>query len=162
MDLKRFEEAKTLCESEKTQTLITQLNPEERYSYYFSYGNILGTLGRIAEMDQAMTIALTIAAEDLGDLHKCEATWKWLLHWGDLHHQWQYLLDQGKLAHQFGVDNGSYTLQQLAGEAAFFALRGLGQREAAQQGAEKILKRYQSAHSLEKVNEWQVLLQSVP
>ncbi|MDX2242991.1 MAG: hypothetical protein NW224_20110 [Leptolyngbyaceae cyanobacterium bins.302] len=138
MDLGRYDEAKTLCENEQMQeALLEQLNMAGLFDYYFSYGNTLGHLGLTPEMDRAMTAALTLAADELGDMERCEQVWKWILRWGREHQQWDYLLEQCKLAHQFGINNESYLLQQLAGEAAFYAMRGLDRREEAKQGIQK-------------------------
>ena len=162
IDLKRYEDAKGLCESQRMrEAYADQLDMDHLYDYYFCYANVLGRLGQIPEMDRQMTIAMKIAAEHLSDLEKCERTWKSLLDWGRNHQDWQYLLEQSTASYQFGANNGSLYLQWIAGESAFYALRGLGRNEEAKRGAQKILQRYQDAGSPEKVAEWRSLLESV-
>lgn len=160
--LKRYEEAKTLCESNRmVEIYLDQLDMNALYDYFFLYGNVLGHLGQVAEMDRQMTIALKIASEHLGSLEKCELALKSLLDYGKANQSWDYLLEQSQYAHRFGINNGSLLLQWIAGESAFYALRGLGRVREARQGAEKILKRYEDANQAEKVAEWKQLLQSV-
>ena len=160
--LQRYEDAKALCEDQQMrETYVGQLETEGIYAYYFCYANILGALGQLPAMNQAMSAAIELALEPLKDLAKGEQAWKYRLQWEKTHQRWQDLLEQSKAAHQFGVTNSSIALQLLAGEATFHALRGLGRNEEAKRGAEKILQRYRAAAMPAKIHKWEQLLQSV-
>ncbi|MEO1209589.1 MAG: hypothetical protein AAFX78_08610 [Cyanobacteria bacterium J06638_20] len=162
IDLQRFEEAKTLCESSQMRDVYAdQLSTPSLYEYCFAYANILGTLGQVAEMNEQIVVAINIAVEHLEDLKRCERAFKLSLIHGKENQAWPYLLEQSHIAYQFGSNNRSFYLQLIAGEFAFFALRGLGQKERARRGAEKIIERYRQADVPNKVHEWEGLLASV-
>lgn len=162
IDLQRFEEAKAICESSKMRdAYVEQLSPPSLYEYHLAYANVLGRLGHLAEMNEQVVAAINLAAEKLGDLKRCERAFKLSFIHAQAHHAWPYLLEQSRIAHQFGMSNRSFYLQLIAGEFAFFALRGLGQKEEARRGAAKIIERYQQAGVPDKVREWEDLLASV-
>lgn len=160
--LGRFEEAISIFESQRMQeAYLEQLTVEQSYDYHFLYALALGNLRQLTQMHQKAMIALESAAEHIGSLEKCEQVWELLLRFGKQSEDWEYVLQQSKAAHQFGMNNESIYLQWIAGESTFYALRGLGRKEEARRGAQKILQRYKAAEALEKVQEWETLLESV-
>lgn len=162
MDLGRFHDARKVMESSTMQTYITQFDFETLYEYFFSFGNILGNLGDIEQMDDRMTRALGIAAEQLGDLRKCQSCWYYIMHWGKTHEQWEYLEQQCVGAHMFGRDNGSVYLQTKALEFGCYAYRGLGKKEKAKQGAEVVLERLRGSDTgNDVISEWESFLDSI-
>jgi tetratricopeptide (TPR) repeat protein len=162
MDLERFSEARRVFESEHMQAFLTQFDYDNLYEYFFSYGNVLGNLGDVDQMDEMLSRALGIAAEHLGDLRKCESCWYYIMYWGKSAGKWQYLEEQCVGAHMFGRDNGSVFLQTKALEFGCHAYRGLGKVQKARQGAGVVLERLRgSKEKAETIAEWESFLASV-
>jgi tetratricopeptide (TPR) repeat protein len=162
MDLGRYKEACKVFECDIVQATLGQFNNETLYDYFFSYGNTLGNLGDIAKMDKAMTKALKVASETLGDLKRCEQCWYWLLFWAKKAEKWEFLEAQCVSAHQFGVNNGSIWLQLKAGEFGCYAYRGLGKLDKAERGARMTIQRYKDAKvTPAKIKEWEDLLSDI-
>lgn len=162
MDLERYEETRQLFESDILRAALGQFNKETLYDYFFSYGNVLGYLGLIEEMGNAMTKALNIAAEELDDLKRCENVWYWIMYCAKEHGEWKYLEEQCINAHKFGVKNESHYLQHIAGQFGCYAYRGLGKIDEARRGAEVILGRMRAAKAAkENIKEWEDFLESL-
>ncbi len=162
MDLKRYDKARTIFESKLVEAALGQFNKATLYDYSFSYGNTLGFLGAIREMNEVMGKALQIAFQELDDLKLCEDTWYWRMYWAKEHQQWAYLEEQCINAHKFGVRNKSIVLQIRAGEFGCYAYRGFGKIEKAKRGAKIIIKRYKDAKADAKIiKEWEDFLLSL-
>ncbi|MBU1076332.1 MAG: tetratricopeptide repeat protein [Spirochaetes bacterium] len=162
MDLKRYEEARNLFESDIMKATLGQFDTETLYFYFFSFANTLGNLGEIKEMDKNMSKALNIAAEELGDVKKCEDAWYWLLFWAKEHKEWKYLEEQAISAHKFGVNSKSSFLQNLAGEFGCYAEKGLGKIDKSKKGAEQIIARLKEAKAdKKKIKVWEDFLKSL-
>lgn len=167
-DAQRFEqlelhdEARKAYEDPRLRSLQATLGPKERYSYAFHYANVLGRLGELRAMDQWLTRALTVAAEELQDLERCKHVWYWLLHWCRERGDWAFLEAQCQAAQRFGVEAGSASIQQMAAEFSAHADLGLGRRERARYGAERILARLEAIGAdPERLAEWQAFLESL-
>jgi tetratricopeptide (TPR) repeat protein len=67
MDLQRYREAREVFEDGVMEACLGQLEIDELYEYFFSYGNTLGELGEAEGMQAMLSRALEIATEELGD-----------------------------------------------------------------------------------------------
>jgi len=162
MDLKHYDEARRIFESKLVEAALGQFNKATLYDYFFSYGNTLGFLGAIKEMNRVMGKALQIAVHEPDDLKRCEDTWYWIMYWAKKHEKWVDLEEQCVNAHKFGVRNKSIVLQVRAGEFGCYAYRGLGKIDKAKRGARIIIKRYKDAKASEEViKEWDDFLKSL-
>jgi tetratricopeptide (TPR) repeat protein len=79
MDLERYAEAREVLEGARMIELLDALDAEDRYEYFFSYGNVLGNLGCTERMDEAMERALSAALE-LADEERFDRA----AHWRDV------------------------------------------------------------------------------
>lgn len=162
MDLGRYESARAVFEGRTLRSVVGNLELSELCDYFYSYGNTLGHLGLTAEMDEAMTRALQLAAGELGDLGLCEQIWFSLLTWGRRHQAWEYLEEQCVYAAAFAANTGSEPVQTWADEFACHALRGQHRYQEAREGAGLILRklRHEGAPS-GVLAEWEGFLQAV-
>jgi hypothetical protein len=159
MDLDRYAEARRILESEKMQGFLTKFEHETMYEYFFCYGNTLGNLNETNLMEDNLTRALAIAAEQLGDIEKCENCWYFILYWAKQHKKWDFLEKQCVAAHIFGTDNDSVYLQTKALEFGCFAYNGLGKTDKARRAAEVVLERLRASGGKEAtVAEWKKFL----
>lgn len=109
-----------------------------------------------------MTRALTVAAEQLGDLERCKQAWYWLLYWARQHSQWAFLERQCNAAREFGSTTKSASIQLMAAEFCAHAHRGLGLVPKARQGAEAILKRLRDVGAdADRIGEWEQFLREL-
>lgn len=161
--MRKMERARELFESKVMRTAHTQLARKTLYEYYFLYGNTLGNLGMIMEMDDVLKKALQVALHDLGDSTLCAQAWYWLLYWGKHHKEWVFLEDQCHAARAFGVKHGDREVQEKAQEFICYAYRGLGKIEKARRCAEEVIrkKRMESESSPGAVKEWKTFLGSL-
>ena len=161
MDLGRYTEARAIFE-QLDEGFASQLDSEGLYSFYFSYGNTLGNLGFIEEMDRRLSRAMDLAAETLKDTEKCESVWYWRLHWGKQHKAWQYLEAQCVAANMFGVANNNMHMQILALEFRCYVHREWNRIEQARQGATGILQWKKLAQANpDIIREWEAFLESL-
>jgi len=114
MDLDRHADARDALESEIMLACLGQLQTEELYEYYFSLGNCHGALGEIAPMDVALSRALHLAAEHLGDPERCVRCWTNLMHWAEAHRAWAYLTRECPSAIQLAENTGQSRLAKRA------------------------------------------------
>lgn len=142
--------------------LAAGLEPKDRFTYLFEYGQLLGKARRLADADTVLTKALTVAAEEISDLDRCKQVWYWLLHWVREAEDWALLERQAQAAYEFGQQVGSGSIRQMGGEFSAWAHRGLGRRERARYGAERILSRLRIIGAdAERVGEWEDFVRSV-
>lgn len=80
MDLERHEEARAVLEGSRLCELLGSLAHDDRYEYFFSYGNVLGHLGSYDAMSDAMDEAFTAALE-LDDEERFLRAWNWRETW---------------------------------------------------------------------------------
>lgn len=113
MDLQKYQEAKAIFE-ELDDFFAGQLNTLRLYDFYFSYGNTLGNLGLLKEMEDKMARAMNIAAEYLEDGEKFRKVWHWMLYWEAFHQAWESLSEHSVSAYGFGVENNDLELQAIA------------------------------------------------
>jgi len=139
MDLGRREEALLALKDPVMEACLSQLRTEDLYEYHFSLGNTLGTLGRIRKMDRQFTMALNIAAEELGDLERCCRTWSNLMRHAERAQAWRYLERESLRAVAFATKTGARALGFEARFRHAVALRGLGRDDEARQEAEALL-----------------------
>jgi hypothetical protein len=159
MDLDRYPEARRILESEKMKAFLNKFEDEYMYEYFFCYGNTLGNLKETVLMEDCLSRALAIAAEQLGDMEKCETCWYFILYWGKQHKKWDFLEKQCVAAHMFGSDNGSVYLQIKALEFGCFAYNGLGKKDKARKAAEVVLERLRATGSKDSaIAEWKDFL----
>lgn len=117
MDLERYAEAREALDAPLMRALVTQFTPADLFEYHYSLGNVLGNLGAIAPMDQAFTVALHLAATELGDLERCLRTWRFLIRHALAAGAWAYLLEEAPRAMIFGRNTGSSALVEEAERA---------------------------------------------
>lgn len=155
----RHAEARAALEDLDVLEVLPRLPPEELYDYYLAYGCGLGEVGELAAMDDALTRAMTLAAEELGDLVKVRDVWYWMLHFGRQRADWSFLERQCQVCADFGLAVGSGSLRQLAAEFCAHAHKGLGKTELARRGAMKILRRLESIGAEKpRLQEWKDFL----
>lgn len=106
MDLGRYDEAVVIFSSEVMQDCLGQFDTEILYEYLYSYANCLGNLGRIEEMDEKFSVALKIAAEELGDEGRCEMCWFGLLSYASKHKANEYLARESERCLPFCENTG--------------------------------------------------------
>jgi tetratricopeptide (TPR) repeat protein len=139
MDLGRYEDARREFEDDVMQACLGQFTLETLFEYFFSYGNTLGQLGDIKKMDDALSRALGIAAEELGDLSRCAMVWNNLLVYAERKEDWKYLEKESKNAVTF-AENTNSELLKLKGELYHtIALKGLGKAEQATKQAHDLM-----------------------
>lgn len=80
MDLERYRDARAVLEGPRLIELLAGLEHEERYEYFFSYGNVLGNLEQYDAMSDAMDQAFTEALE-LDDEERFLRAWNWRETW---------------------------------------------------------------------------------
>ena len=159
MDLDRYAEARRILESEKMQGFLTKFEHETMYEYFFCYGNTLGNLNETTLMEDCLSRALAVAAEQLGDVEKSENCWYFIMYWGKQHKKWDFLEKQCVAAHMFGTDNDSVYLQLKALEFGCFAYNGLGKTDKARMAAEVVLERLRASGGKESaLAEWKKFL----
>lgn len=160
--LEKMQEAKELFESRVMETAHTRLPKKTQYEYHFLYGNTLGNLGMIAEMDTVMKRALHVALHDLEDSSLCTKTWHWILYWAKRHKDWVYLEEQCYAARAFSIKQDNPGIQDEALEFSCHAYRGLGKIEKARRCAQNVLKKYQGEQTpTDAVREWEHFLESL-
>lgn len=159
MDLERFEEA--LARIRVAKALADSFDDADAFELWFSYGNVLGNLGKV-EAAAALGEAARIADERLCDEERCARSWQFLLHWLKQAGEWELLEQKMFEAHLVGVRIGSIELQLLAGDVAPHAWRGVGKLDRARDGARKVLTRLQQAGvDDERIPQWRQFLQSL-
>ncbi len=157
-----MQEAKALLESRTMETAHTQLPRKTQYEYYFLYGNTLGTLGMITEMDTVMKRALHVALHDLDDSTLCARAWHWILYWAKQHKDWVYLEEQCYAARAFSIKHDTPGIQDEALEFSCHAYRGLGKIDKARRCAQNVLAKYQKEQTQTgAVGEWEHFLESL-
>ena len=139
MDLGHHEEALLALKEPVMEACLSQLRTEDLYEYHFSLGNTLGTLGRIRKMDRQFTMALNIAAEELGDLERCCRTWSNLMRHAERARAWRYLERESRRAVTFAANTGTRALSFEARFRHAVALHGLGHVKKAREEAEELL-----------------------
>jgi len=160
--LERMQEAKGLFESKTMKTAHTQLPKKTLYEYYYLYGNTLGNLGMIIEMDAVLKRALHVALYDLDDSTLCVKAWHWILYWAKRHEEWVYLEEQCYAAKSFSVKYDNPQIQDKALEFSCYAYRGLGKIDRARSCAQHVLKRHRDTQaSSASVKEWERFLVSL-
>ena len=139
MDLGRHEEALRALKDPVMEACLSQLRAEDLYEYHFSLGNTLGTLGQIRKMDRRLTMALNIAAEELGDLERCCRTWSNLMRHAERARAWRYLERESRRAVTFAANTGARALSFEARLRHVVARHGLGRVKKARLEAEALL-----------------------
>lgn len=124
MDLGRHQEAREVFASEIMQACLGQFELPILYEYFFSYGNTLGTLGDVEGMDDKLTRAMGIAAEELGDYQKLRQCWLNLLGHAVKHKAWKYILRESDACRSLAEN---YADKELA--AAAMKARDQAQKE---------------------------------
>ena len=139
IDLGHHEEALLALKDPVMEACLSQLRAEDLYEYHFSLGNTLGTLGRIRKMDRQLTLALNIAAEELGDLERCCQTWSNLMRHAERAQAWRYLERESRRAVAFAANASASALSLEARFRHVVAQRGLGRHDKAREEAEVLL-----------------------
>ncbi len=161
IDLKNYEEAKRAFEEDIMKACLGQFSMHELYEYYFSYGNTLGELGDLDGMDDAFSRAINIAAKEIGDLSRCELTWKNLMSFAENFQAWEYLERESKNALTFAENSNSELLKFEAKWYHILALKGLNQVERAREEAELMLKDLRKMDADKAVTRLQDLIDSM-
>ncbi len=113
MDLQKYQEAKDIFAA-LDKFFAGQLDTIALYDFYLSYGNTLGNLGLLGEMEDRMARAMNIASEYLHDKDKFRKVWYWVLHWELLHQAWNMLSEHSDSAYHFGIENYDLQLKMIA------------------------------------------------
>ena len=136
IDMQRRKEARRLFENDQMQESLSELTLLELYDYYMAYGDVLGSLGHIDEMDHLLSRALGLAVHDLEDLDKAKATWLSLLNHAARARDWTFVLKESERAGLFARRQGRRDLSFRVRWYKAQALRGLGRfNEARREGA---------------------------
>ncbi len=114
MDLGRHADARAALEATIVEACLSQLTTTELYEYFFSLANCCGQVGDLRAMDRAMTRAIHLAADELGDAARCQLCWHNLMQWGRRAEAWRYLAKECPTAVRFAENAG---LARLAAEA---------------------------------------------
>lgn len=121
MDLGRHQEAREVFASEIMQACLGQFELPVLYEYFFSYGNTLGTLGDVKGMDDKLSRAMGIAAEELGDYQKLRQCWLNLLDHAVRNRAWKYILEESpsclKLAGKYDDQDLARTAEKALAQA---------------------------------------------
>jgi len=126
MDLHRYEEAKQALEEDVLKACLGQFAMPVLYEYFFSYGNTLGSLGDIAGMDDALTRAMAIAAEELGEYPRVAQCWRNLFEHATRAQAWDYLARECPSCVTLAERCGDEDLAELARATQQRALQQLG------------------------------------
>jgi tetratricopeptide (TPR) repeat protein len=148
---------------EMDRYLAGQLDMADLYQFYLSYGDSLGSLGLIKDMEDRMAHAMNIALEELNDIARFRAVWDQTLYWEKEHELWSLLAEHSESTHQFGVQYQDIAMQLKAITYHCYAQRGLGNYEVAKQAAEGMLRLYRELEGNSiVVKEWEDFLASLP
>ncbi|MGB3695384.1 MAG: hypothetical protein WA865_20745 [Spirulinaceae cyanobacterium] len=161
MDLGEYQKAKTVFE-ELDKSFAGQFDTEGLYEFYFAYGNTLGNLGLLEQMEDPIARAMNLASEELQDAKKFRDTWYWLLYWEKYHEAWESLEENCLSAKTFGVQKNDFHLQVMALEFICYAYRGLGRYDEARRVVETLLEWNRATNSEEERNQqWEAFLESL-
>jgi len=105
MDKDNFQEARQELENPAISAAMDNLDPADRYGYYFSYGNVLGEQGETERMEEAFKTALEIAVETKNATRAVQC-WLNRLAYLELHGRWDELEEQSRACIQFSEKNG--------------------------------------------------------
>lgn len=139
MDLGRYPEARRVLEEDVMQAMLGQLGPDDLFEYFFSYGNTLGELREVEAMDHALSRALAIAAEELGDVTRCENAYRNLVDYGCEAGAWEYLLEQCPSAIEFAKNYDLFRLELRARFVLCLALKETAQSGEARAEGQRLL-----------------------
>lgn len=139
MDLGRLAEAREALEGPVMKACLGQLQTADLHEYHFSLGNTLGGLGRVKQMDRHLTLALNLAADELGDLQRCCQTWSNLLSHALRAKAFKFVERESRRAIAFAHNTGARAMGLEACFRHAQALRGLGKRGKAREEAEVLL-----------------------
>ncbi|MBI4782697.1 MAG: hypothetical protein HY785_15455 [Oscillatoriophycideae cyanobacterium NC_groundwater_1537_Pr4_S-0.65um_50_18] len=117
-----------------------QLSMADLYIFYFSYGNTLGRLGLLKDMEDRLAHAMNIALEELADRDKFREVWDSVLYWEKHHEEWSLLAEHSQSAYEFGVQDQDIAMQRQAIAYRCIAEHSLGQYEPARRSAEEMLR----------------------
>jgi tetratricopeptide (TPR) repeat protein len=126
MDLRRYDDARRAFEDGVLEACLGQFSLEVLYEYFFSYGNTLGSLGEIDAMDDKLSRAMGIAAEELGDYERLRQCWRNLLQHATAAGAWSYLARECESCVRLAGNRNDEELAELA--------RGTWQRPAGRSG----------------------------
>ncbi|HEY9626862.1 MAG TPA: hypothetical protein V6C84_06135 [Coleofasciculaceae cyanobacterium] len=125
---------------EMDRYLAGQLGMADLYMFYLSYGNTLGRLGLLKDMEDRMAHAMNIALEELADRDKFREVWDSVMYWEKHHEEWSLLAEHSQSAYEFGIQNQDIVMQRQAIAYRCVAEHSLGQYESARQSAEEMLR----------------------
>jgi tetratricopeptide (TPR) repeat protein len=145
MDLGHFEEARTALGSAELSACLGQFDPKVLYEYCFSYGNTLGTLGDLEGMEEQLSRALTIAAEELGDLARSEACWRAILVHATTCKAYELVAKEAASCLEFAHANNLVKLRFFAAIQRAEALLALDRRDQARRLVEGMLGEVRAA-----------------
>lgn len=153
MDLGRHAEARRVFEDPVLRGCLGQFSLSVLYEYFFSYGNTLGNLGDIAAMDDALTRAMNIAADELGDPARMHLCWSNLLEWAEGARAWEYLDVETITCIQFASNVGDKLLEIKAKLARALALARLGRKAEALEIVKAVTQMAEAAGQQDRVRQ---------
>ncbi|MEW6515374.1 MAG: hypothetical protein AB1439_00530 [candidate division FCPU426 bacterium] len=125
MDLERYPEAREVFASDLMEACLGQFELDILYEYFFSFGNTLGSLGDIEGMDDKLSRAMSIAAEELGDYQKLRQCWLNLLDHAARNRDWKYILRESDVCLKLAQNYKDEELAETAENAREQARNGL-------------------------------------
>jgi len=161
MDLERYAEALAIFEGEALTSLLAHFDPDALFWYFFSYGNTLGSLGRIEEMDEQLTRALGLAGRELDDVQRCQMCWQNMMLFAEEHEAWEYLEQEASNGLGFADQNDLQVFGFLSGLHRVAALRGLERLDEAREQARELLARAKEWEADDAVERVEALLEEL-
>ncbi len=163
LEMEDFERAARLCEATAAVRLLTRVDYNQRYSYWFQYGNSLGKLKRLPEMKNAFQEAIAQWKGRVGDEEKIEPAWRCILEFGEQAQDWEFLEKAGEEAFKLGGLSDIPTLQIRAVENLCLAYRGLKKYQKAREQAQVLIDLFsKGTDSAEMLLRWQRFLETLP
>jgi len=97
---------------ERADRFVDALGAADRYRQQLARGDALGQLGRVSDMDAALSAARDVATYELGDLDAAETAWHLLLLHASRGESWGYLARVTDAALLFADRTGDSWLEQ--------------------------------------------------
>jgi tetratricopeptide (TPR) repeat protein len=155
IELNEFIDALRELESPQILTLFAEANPSQRYSYFFTYANVLSKLGFFENADLAYREALKLAQGPLQDLSATEKTLRFRMQNSQRFGEWLGLLEIAREAARLAQQHQLPSLAQASREAACLCYRGLLRFSDARKGAELVLQQlHQNQASPAQKDKW--------
>ena len=140
MDLERYEEAAEALALEAMEPYLDSFSDEVLFEYFFCNANTLGSLGRITEMDGQFRRAMYIAANQLGDVERCQRCWVNMALLTEQAGDWVHLEKVGESGQKFAQQSQLPVMGFIIGMHHVTALKNLGRLGEARAAADLLVE----------------------